>query len=91
MAHEEPRSFLTDRLGPEERQLLRTAHDEGRVSASLIEDNPLRGHGLDRYARLEALCAKGLLAYDGDDGMDDELQLGFVITDAGRAFVVEGV
>ena len=93
MAYIEPRSFRPDPLGPEERDLLRTAERQGRVSATLTEGGPGGGDGMARYAVLEALCAKGLLAYDGDDGLSDtladDLELGFVLTEAGRTVVGE--
>ena len=63
--------------------LIRTAQALGSLAVHLLE--PQSADGLARYARLEALCTKGLLAYDGGDGFDDNLELGFVLTEAGHA------
>lgn len=85
----EPRSFIADQIGPEARALLRAARREGRVAASLTDDGPGGADGLARYAILETLCSKGLLAYDGDEGLSDELELGFVLTEAGQTYLAE--
>lgn len=87
--YSEPRSFNPHQLGPEERDLLRAARSDGRVSASLTDDGPTGDNGMARYALLETLCSKGFLAYDGDAGMSDELELDFVLTDAGQTFLAE--
>jgi hypothetical protein len=89
MANIEPRSFNSEQLGPEAQALLRAALSDGRVSASLTEEGPSGAGGLARYALLETLCSKGYLAYDGDAGFSDELELGFVLTAAGQAYVAE--
>jgi hypothetical protein len=83
MPYQEARTFAAVSLDPEERNLLQAAREDGRVSAKLGGEDD----GLSRYGRLEALCSRGFLAYDGDDGLDDELEIGFVITDAGRAYI----
>ncbi len=89
MSYSEPKSFNPHEFGPEERAMLRAAQSDGRVVASLTDDGPSAGNGLARYAILETLCSKGLLAYDGDEGTSDELELGFVLTDAGQTFLSE--
>ena len=89
MLYSEPKSFSLHEFGPAERAMLRAARNAGRVVASLTDDGPSASNGLARYAILETLCSKGLLAYDGDGGMSDELELGFVLTDAGQTFLSE--
>lgn len=89
MPNNEPRSFNPGQIGPEAKALLRAASDEGRVAASLTDDGPGGADGLARYAILETLCSKGLLAYDGDEGLSDDLVLGFVLTEAGQTFLAD--
>lgn len=59
-------------LTPNERQLLREARDNGRITGYLYPPTTRRSNGPTK------LLDRGLLAYDG-------LEKAFVLTDAGRA------
>lgn len=87
MPYDEAKSFGPGLLGVEQQSLLRAAMSDGRVSAFLTDDGPYGQDGLARYAVLEGLCARGLLAYDGGDGSGDDLELGFVLTEAGQSYL----